>query len=71
VRQMRNSWHTRPRVQRAPGIPCALYFEGEDKELAKLGRNRAARARTLVIPGRASGRQLPTEGASRNDEAPC
>src|SRR5215204_7680520 len=21
---MRNSWHTRPRVQRAPGIPCAL-----------------------------------------------
>src|SRR5688572_17805740 len=20
-------WHMRPRVQRAPGIPCALYFE--------------------------------------------
>ncbi len=21
--------HARPRVQRAPGLPCALYFEGE------------------------------------------
>src|SRR5688572_33507444 len=20
-------WHMRPRVQRAPGIPCSLYFE--------------------------------------------
>jgi hypothetical protein len=27
---------TRPRVQRAPGIPCALFFEGE--LLASLGR---------------------------------
>ena len=35
---MRNSWHTRPRVQRAPGIPCALCFE-RDNEFAKLGRN--------------------------------
>jgi hypothetical protein len=26
-------------VQRAPGIPCALWFEGEDKEFAKLGQN--------------------------------
>src|ERR1700752_2417577 len=37
VRQMRNSWHTRPRVQRAPGFPCALCFE-RDKEIEKLGR---------------------------------
>jgi hypothetical protein len=21
--------HTRPRVQRAPGLPCALFFVGE------------------------------------------
>jgi hypothetical protein len=28
VRQMRNFWHTRPRVQRAPDIPCALIFSG-------------------------------------------
>jgi hypothetical protein len=27
-------WHTRPRVQRAPGIPCALYFE-EGKRIYK------------------------------------
>src|SRR5439155_20733021 len=38
--------HTRPRVQRAPGIPCALWLEGEDKEFASLGRNRAARTRS-------------------------
>jgi hypothetical protein len=25
---MRSSWHTRPRVQRAPGIPCALSSGG-------------------------------------------
>src|SRR5215204_5745348 len=24
VRQSAHFWHTRPRVQRAPGIPCAL-----------------------------------------------
>src|SRR5713226_6943469 len=39
-------WHTRPRVQSAPGFPCALCFEGEDKEFASLGRNRAARSRS-------------------------
>src|SRR2546429_1983269 len=44
-------WHTRSRVQRAPGIPCALWFEGEDKEFASLGRNRAARSRRLATPG--------------------
>ena len=30
--------HTRPRVQRASGIPCALWIEGE-KFPANLGRN--------------------------------
>src|SRR3984885_15620428 len=29
--------HTRPRVQRAPGLPCALCFLGRN-EFAKLGR---------------------------------
>jgi hypothetical protein len=29
--------HTRPRVQRAPGIPCALLFSGR-KIQAQLGR---------------------------------
>src|SRR5256885_11819387 len=29
--------HTRPRVQRAPGIPCALWFEGEAKNLQNSG----------------------------------
>src|ERR1700749_2101687 len=39
--------HTRPRVQRASGIPCALWFQGVTR-LAKLGRDRAARTRTPV-----------------------
>jgi hypothetical protein len=30
--------HTRPRVQRAPGIPCALFFREVRKLLSKLGR---------------------------------
>jgi hypothetical protein len=32
------SWHARPRVQRAPGLPCALLFLGAN-EFAKLGRS--------------------------------
>ncbi len=32
------SMHTRPRVQRAPGLPCALLFEGRS-EFANLGRS--------------------------------
>src|SRR5438132_4980742 len=38
--------------QSAPGFPCALCLEGEDKELAKLGRNRAARSRTHTLSPR-------------------
>jgi hypothetical protein len=33
-------WHTRPRVQRAPGLPCVLYFSGGE-------RNGKARAKKL------------------------
>jgi len=35
--------HARPRVQQAPGLPCALYFDEGPNEDAKLGRQRAAR----------------------------
>jgi hypothetical protein len=31
-------WHMRPRVQRAPGIPCALSLQERDNEISKLGR---------------------------------
>src|SRR2546429_9591235 len=34
---MCNFWHTRPRVQRAPGIPCALDFRGRQKNLHHSG----------------------------------
>ena len=47
VRFLLRILHTRPRVQRAPGIPCALLlFEGRLD--AKLGRRCAARMRTSV-----------------------
>ena len=44
--------HTRPRVTRAPGIPCALYFGRGTTNLAKLGcklRREIADAHSLVI----------------------
>ena len=31
-------WHTRPRVQRAPGIPCALFFSRGARHLTSHGR---------------------------------
>src|SRR6185312_16122965 len=47
----------RPRVQRAPGIPCALWFmEGQayGKNSGDLRRENAESHPTVVIPGRAS-----------------
>ena len=41
--------HTRPRVQRAPGFPCALCFFVEGGSYAKLGRISAARTRTHTL----------------------
>jgi len=38
--------HTRPRVQRASGIPCSLIFEGQRH--ANPGQNRAAGWRTHI-----------------------
>ena len=42
--------HTRPRVQRAPGIPCALWFE-RGKRIERLGRNapRECEAMTGIV----------------------
>jgi hypothetical protein len=47
VRLLYASLHTRSRVQRAPGLPCALYLLGAD-EFANLGRKSAARMRMHV-----------------------
>ena len=46
--------HTRPRVQQAPGIPCALFSLGEN-ELQSPGGMRRGNAEVcdVVIPGRA------------------
>src|SRR6266566_5282071 len=40
--------HTRPRVQRAPGLPCALFYLRVRTFHANLGRIRAARSRRRV-----------------------
>src|SRR5687768_11670342 len=49
VRQLRNFWHTRPRVQRAPGIPCALYFNRGTTNLKSSGENKP-RERLRMFP---------------------
>jgi hypothetical protein len=41
-------WHMRPRVQRAPGIPCALSLQERDNEIGKTRANHAARTGTYV-----------------------
>ena len=40
-------WHMRPRVQRAPGLPCALCFWGE--RICKTRAQRAARTLMFAI----------------------
>jgi hypothetical protein len=40
--------HMRPRVRRAPGLPCALFFR-EGQRNAKLRAHRAARTNSAVI----------------------
>jgi hypothetical protein len=45
--------HTRLRVHRAPGIPCALCYRRRER-FAKLGRNRAARSRRCDVIARSN-----------------
>jgi hypothetical protein len=48
VRFFVHSVHTRPRVQRASGFPCALFlFEGGNRRKARA--HRAARMRTRIL----------------------
>ena len=47
VRFFRAILHTRPRVQRAPGIPCSLFFEGAHYE--ELGRIAPGYRANLVL----------------------
>ena len=63
--------HTRPRVQRAPGLPCALYFQ----EGAKLMQTSDALRRenalacatpTIVIPGARVARAMMCNCTSEN-----
>jgi hypothetical protein len=47
VRILCASMHTRPRVQRAPGLPCALSVLGAN-DFVKLGQKPVARTRTHI-----------------------
>jgi hypothetical protein len=49
----------RPRVQRAPGLPCALFFWGAN-EFSKTRAHRVARARSHIQPS-----SLRTQGPIR------
>jgi hypothetical protein len=66
-------WHMRPRVQRAPGIPCALSSEGGTTNLEKLGQN-MSRERARMFPrrceptGRANAR--PMTGSAKQSICP-
>ena len=39
VRVLCAQLHARPRVQRAPGLPCALCFDGGTNEMQDFGRD--------------------------------
>jgi hypothetical protein len=59
--------HTRPRVQRAPGLPCALYLlEGHEfEQTSDAMRREIAKARSTVIashPVDAQARHMPGSG---------
>jgi hypothetical protein len=41
--------HTRPWVQRAPGLPCALQFRGRTTDDAKLGRKMSREEKAVSI----------------------
>ena len=47
------SMHTRPRVQRAPGLPCALWFLGADDLQTSGGVCRENAESYLVVPAHA------------------
>ena len=52
--------HTRPRMQRAPGLPCALYFrEGQDFEQTS-GAIGAARSRMCVCRRMGGAKRYPS-----------
>jgi hypothetical protein len=44
-------WHARPRVQRAPGLPCALSFRERDIEMQTSGEPRRETAKSRLVVG--------------------
>ena len=49
VRISMHTLHTRPRVQRAPGIPCTLRFRGGDKFMQTSGAMRCENAKRYLV----------------------
>jgi hypothetical protein len=53
--------HARPRVQQAPGVPCALFSRGET--ICKARAKRAAGRRRCVLSSLRAQRSNPSRGA--------
>ena len=45
--------HTRPRVQRAPGLPCSLFFGRKIMQTSDAMRRENAKSHSAVIPAKA------------------
>jgi hypothetical protein len=58
----------RPRVQRAPGLPCALCISGGEAFLQKLRAEHAARTIPAVVPAFAGTTRGPPRPLSRHCE---
>src|SRR6266536_287257 len=65
VRILRTILHTRPRVQRAPGIPCSLFVGGTTK--CKAGIIHVARRRSYVWKWHRNRHTLPVIPAHAGD----
>src|SRR5439155_24937766 len=59
VRLLLCVWHTRPRVQSAPGFPCALWFEGEEGTCITRAKSRREIAKSYSLPTSSLRKQGP------------
>src|SRR6266567_3182630 len=62
--------HTRPRVQRASGIPCALSFREGQNLLANLGQIVPRERRCLSIPSKLNRPSRPHKGRDQEGVRP-
>jgi hypothetical protein len=59
---MRKS-HARPRVQQAPGLPCALHFEEGKMKVQTSGATRRENAKHIHVIASAAKQSTPPQAA--------